>query len=86
MREGAAVHVGRRGLGAESNASAGGSRPAWRLGKGAGHSDHRVGVVCAVGVSVGWAGKEARRGHLEGIGQLNQISWDSGRGRARWVG
>lgn len=43
MREGASVHVGSRELEAEPNATAGGGRPARRLGKGAGRRAHRGG-------------------------------------------
>lgn len=74
MREGAAVHVESRGLGAGPNAAAGGSRPAWRLGKGAGHSTRQGGRGLGrgrglrVGQVRGGVGAEEGAGLLEGIG------------------
>lgn len=77
MREGAAVHVESRGLGAGPNAAAGGSRPARRLGKGAGHSTRQGGrgLGRGRGLRVGQVrgGEEAEEGAglLEGIGLSN---------------
>lgn len=80
VREGAAVHAGSRGMGAEP--TAGGSRPALRLGKGAGHSAHHGGRGLCSGRGL-WIRQVRGRGGATGRGLDSPVKLAAGLGEGQ---